>query len=117
MALPKDGVYDLKKLSLILLVLRLGCEFDGGFDDELRGGLLSQYNSSVFPRIYAARDNVLQRLISYNQKHDSDNQPLDTLFAALWNWMRENWHDCYASSSDFCPSNNDRCEYGYFDYY
>ena len=74
----EDKTYNLKNISLIPLVTKLGSELQQ-FDDGLRGGLLSPYPSGLIP---------LDHIICYHA--EGNNELRDDCFSTVRNWMREN---------------------------
>ena len=73
-----DGTYNLKNISLIPLVTKLGSELQQ-FDDGLRGGLLSPYPSGLIP---------LDHIICYDT--EGNNELRDECFSTVRNWIRKN---------------------------
>jgi len=82
----EDDTYNLKHVSLIPIVIKLGIELDQ-FDELLRGGLLSPY-----PYPSPSEWNTLQEIICYYTKKNENNELLDDCFSIVRNWMRENKH-------------------------
>ena len=75
-----DKTYNLKSVSLIPIVTKMGIELQQ-LDEELRGGLLSLYPSGR---------NTIQNIICYHTKGDENNELRDDCFSTVRNRMREN---------------------------
>ena len=85
----RNGVTDLKLVSLIPLVLRLGGVEFRKFDEKLRGGLLCQYppNSEEGSNM---KPNVIQQIVMcIGNKDNDDTELLDNVILGVFRSMRE----------------------------